>query len=316
MAWNSSTNEFGLINTGFNGSGAYVQFRSIRASDRGVVGRDTFGFAIGTYATGIAVNASSQYVLTWSLHPGTMSALYSASGSSLGTNLVSSSMGFDLSLGMAFNATSGTSIVVANDFSIEVAAAELYASGVPKTSPQVMTDGATIGSYYPLTDNRTGASQWDIVYSRDFKGAVSQVVASGSTGGDPAPTPPPPSPTPTPSPSTCTTSDPFAALGGGTCCNGGWLPPGMSCSSTPSPTPTPTPPPSTCSTPNPFSSLGGGTCCNGGWLPPGMTCSSQPIVIVSPSPSTCTTPDPFSSLGGGTCCNGGWLPPGMSCRLP
>ena len=90
----------------------------------------------------------------------------------------------------------------------------------------------------------------------------------------------PSSPAPAPSGS-CGTPDPFASLGGGTCSNGGWLPPGMIAPSilpTP-PTPPPPPPaaPSTpvgCTTPDPFVSLGGGTCSRGGWLPPGMAAPS------------------------------------------
>lgn len=117
----------------------------------------------------------------------------------------------------------------------------------------------------------------------------------------------------------CTTADPFVSLGGGTCCNGGWLPPGMSCGSTPAPppsTPVPSPSPTACSTPDPFAALGGGTCCNGGWLPPGMNCSSTPIPppsIPAPEPPApgapgCAGADPFASIGGGVCVNGGWVP--------
>jgi len=127
-----------------------------------------------------------------------------------------------------------------------------------------------------------------------------------------------------PSGGACTTPDPFVALGGGTCCNGGWLPPGLTCGGSPtSPPPTPPPPPSggACTTPDPFVALGGGTCCNGGWLPPGLVCggASEPPPPPPPPPPSggaCTTPDPFVVLGGGTCCNGGWLPPGLACSAP
>ena len=99
----------------------------------------------------------------------------------------------------------------------------------------------------------------------------------------PAPIPPPPPDLP-PTPaiistpvSTCLTPDPFAAMGGGSCWNGGWLPPGMLPPGS-SASPVAAPPSATlpvqssvgCSTPNPFVSMGGGTCYNGGWLPPGM----------------------------------------------
>jgi hypothetical protein len=121
----------------------------------------------------------------------------------------------------------------------------------------------------------------------------------------------------------CTTPDPFAALGGGTCVNGGWLPPGMaapsySSGSTSQQTvaqqtaPAPT---GGCRTPDPFASLGGGVCVNGGWLPPGMATGSQTSSPAPSAPSSsggCTTPDPFASIGGGVCENGGWIPRAMA----
>jgi hypothetical protein len=96
----------------------------------------------------------------------------------------------------------------------------------------------------------------------------------------------------------CVTPDPFTALGGGTCYNGGWLPPGI---------PVPTAPPTVpggCVPPDPFVALGGGTCVNGGWLPPGIP---PPL---PPAPGGCTTPDPFVAIGGGVCIDGGWRPRG------
>ena len=136
-----------------------------------------------------------------------------------------------------------------------------------------------------------------------------------------------------PTASSCTTPDPFASMGGGTCYLGGWLPPGMlpAGSTAPAPAPAPVPPTTSagCTTADPFASMGGGTCYNGGWLPPGMAIpgggTSAPAPAPSPAPAPqpsapapprssvgCSTPDPFASMGGGTCYNGGWLPPGMA----
>src|SRR5687768_2381831 len=63
----------------------------------------------------------------------------------------------------------------------------------------------------------------------------------------------------------CTTPDPFVALGGGVCLNGGWVPKGMVPDAQVPPPPPVTAPlpsapaaPSTCSTPDPFVALGGG----------------------------------------------------------
>jgi glucose/arabinose dehydrogenase len=154
---------------------------------------------------------------------------------------------------------------------------------------------------------------------------------------EPPPATPPVTPPAEPPTSSCVGSDPFAAMGGGTCYNGGWLPPGAyvppappaTPPPTPSPTPTPVTPPSTptppssasCTTPDPFASMGGGTCWNGGWLPPGIAPPAAPPTAPPSEPPTappttppsggCTTPDPFLAMGGGTCRNGGWLPPGF-----
>ena len=83
----------------------------------------------------------------------------------------------------------------------------------------------------------------------------------------------------TSNPSACATPDPFAAMGGGGCYNGGWLPPGMV-------------PPS------------GGTTTAAPSAPPATTTPAPS------SPGICTTPDPFRSLTGmvGVCINGGWIP--------
>ncbi len=330
LVWNPQTNEFGMINTGFSGTGAFVVFRRIRASDGGVSGRTTFGYAAGTYATGIDLNSSFQYVLAWALMPGTRTAIFDMNGNALSGstgNYVSGRIGGDQSLGLSFNPNSNSTLVVSSDWNtLEVAAAELYSNGEPKSSVSVVTDGAlTKGSFYPLTDARTksGVNEWDVVYSRDFKGLVSQIVGSGSAGATPSAPAPAPTPTPTPttttSSSSCSASDPFSGLGGGTCCNGGWLPPGMSCgsggsSTTPTPTPTPTTSTSSCRGSDPFAAIGGGACCNGGWIPRNMSCSA-PTSSTAPAPSSssssCVGSDPFASIGGGKCVNGGWVPKGM-----
>jgi glucose/arabinose dehydrogenase len=132
------------------------------------------------------------------------------------------------------------------------------------------------------------------LYVVNYNGTVHKIVPAGFSPG-------------------CATLDPFLTLGGGTCANGGWLPPNFA-PPPPPPPPAPTASDSTvCSTPDPFTSLGGGICVSGGWLPPGFgTPASPPPPPPPASGSTgCSTPDPFTSLGGGTCVNGGWLPPGF-----
>ncbi len=131
----------------------------------------------------------------------------------------------------------------------------------------------------------------------------------------------------------CLTPDPFTVLGGGTCRNGGWFPPGMPLA--PAPAPAPASPPVAiaqvvpgtdgCTTPDPFVVLGGGTCRNGGWLPPGMTPREAerpsrspvetPVVVPPDDDGTCVSEDPFRGIPGlvGVCRAGGWTPwPGVT----
>jgi hypothetical protein len=109
-------------------------------------------------------------------------------------------------------------------------------------------------------------------------------IPAGST---PTSTPDPtPAPSPAPAdPTNCSTPDPFAALGGGTCHNGEWLPPGYPVPTTAPPTSDPAPAPAPAPVP------------------------SEPSP--TPAPGGCTTPDPFEILGGGVCVAGEWLPPGF-----
>ena len=226
LAWNPATDEFGLASTGF-GASAFAAFRRVRASDGAVSARTTFGFGAGTFATAIDVNAwTNQYVMAWSLHPGTMTATFDPFGNQVATNFVTGRLGHDQSLGLAFNASSGTFLAVGSDhYSAEIAAVEVKGGGAPNSVADIITNGASArgGSYYPLTTAQAGTNQWDVVYSRDFRGATSQIIATTSTGGgSPTPTPtlaptPTAAPTPTPTPTAgCATPDPFVSIGGGT----------------------------------------------------------------------------------------------------
>jgi hypothetical protein len=288
LTWNSSTDEFGLIYTGWDG-GPHASFRRVRASDGVVSPRTAFGYSSGTFATAIDVNGRSQYLVTWALHPGTMSATLDASGALLTTAFLTSGMGFDQSLGMALHPATDTALVVSSDrYTYEVAGIEINSNGSPNGVPMALTDGARVGSNYPMTTPKPNGTEWNVVYVRDFRMAVEQLISTSSII-----LPPPTAPT-----------------GLTTLCNG--------CSPTTLPSSTSvtpavvslTPAPTGCAIPDPFTSLGGGTCVNGGWLPPGMVPAAP---IAAPAPATgCSIPDPFTSIGGGICRNGGWIPRGMA----
>lgn len=161
-------------------------------------------------------------------------------------------------------------------------------------------------------------------------GMVGTTTSTAAPSGPPS-DPAPPATSTTSSASPCATPDPFMAIGGGACVNGGWIPAGMSApsssassSSTPSTSSTSTvvitsstPSSAGCTISDPFVSIGGGTCVNGGWIPghisvapTGSSLSSGTSTSGGQAPTFggCTIPDPFVSIGGGLCVNGGWIP--------
>jgi hypothetical protein len=305
VAWNATTDDFGITYTGWGG-GAHASFRRVRASDGLISPVTLFGYSGGTYDTAIEVMPQSgRYLVTWAIHPGTLSAVLDSAGAVIAATYVTGRLGGDQSLGMAFNANTSTALVVSSTWdSLEIGAIEVKADGVPNGTAQLITDGAKKGSNYPMVAVNPVTGQWNTVYARDFLFAVEQFVASAATV----------LPTPTPPGGVvvhreCLTPDPFQSLGGGTCVNGGWVPPATTGSVAPTP-----PTPGGCTTADPFASLGGGSCVNGGWLPPGMgTAAPAPSPAPAPAPSNgCSIPDPFTSIGGGICRNGGWIPRGMA----
>lgn len=192
--------------------------------------------------------------------------------------------------------------------------------GAPDTSAPYSiswsTTGAANGTYILRAIARDAAGNATTSAARTV--TVNNVISSGGSGTSTPSAPTVPA-------STCTTPDPFAAMGGGTCRNGGWLPPGMALPPQasvvpPPPASAPSVPPPPAATPSSVcTSIRPGSdwvCVNGGWLPPGLAAlfgnisappSAPPSVPSQPSsPAGCTTPAPGS---GWVCRNGGWLPP-------
>ncbi len=127
LTWNPATDDFGLATTGWDARGALAAFSRIRASDGFFWGRTDFGFSPGTFATAIDVNSwNNQYVMAWARHPGTMTATFASNGTLLASNFVTNRLGFDQSLGLAFNSISGTFLAVSSDSnSLELGAVEV-----------------------------------------------------------------------------------------------------------------------------------------------------------------------------------------------
>ena len=336
VTWNAATDEFMVSYDGADPIGAIAVVA--RVDTNGVIKRrNPFYHDMATYITDISYNSATQRaVMAWSspLNGGTWGAEADGSGDILAQGLLSSVVGAYDGLGLAYNTVSGTFLMVGHHSSSgNVGAMELNKRGGRSGSERVISSTnpqPTMGSFYPRPSASTAQAYWMATFSKDYSATYDQIAFTITTGGGadvaigPAPTAtstptPTATPTPTTAPGGCTTPDPFVALGGGVCVNGGWLPPGSAPASTPTPTPTPTPTstPSAggCTTPDPFVALGGGTCVNGGWLPPGSAPApaSTPTPTPTPTPTStpastgCATPNPFVAFGMGVCVNGGWV---------
>ena len=185
-----------------------------------------------------------------------------------------------------------------------------YTNSTPFDVALTTQHAVTVVGLLPGTTYHFRVASWNgvglLAASNDF----TFTTASGTAPAVPAPPQ---------FPGGCTTPDPFVAMGGGTCANGGWMPLGAAVF-TQAPTPSSPPQFGGCNTPDPFTAIGGGTCVNGGWLPRGVVTPPPAPVVAPPTPPVqnpafqsagCATSDPFLALGGGTCFNGGWFPPGM-----
>jgi hypothetical protein len=300
-AWNPLTNEFGISYCRWGNSSGWVVFRRLGASDGVLWPRSSFGFTTGTFATDIAFNnATGNLVMAYSTASDVQSAAFDIGGNLLGSGLVSIFLRYNTdNLGLSFNPATRTFLVTGHSGGSDAIGVELNSNGAPNSSYAVLTGGATLGSFYPRTAANTTVGQWAVSFAMDLKVAADQIVGTTSTNGGSS------DPIGAPyggssgsggtgsggtTPSVCTTPDPFAALGGGTCVNGGWVPGGSNTGS------------GGCTTPDPFAAIGGGTCVNGGWVPGRSNTGS------TGGSGGCTIPDPFALLGGGTCVNGGWLP--------
>lgn len=192
-----------------------------------------------------------------------------------------------------------------------------YTNSTPFDVTMTTQHAETMVGLAPGTLYQFRVSSWNGVGMLGTSGNYMLTTGVGGGGGTSSPAPPAPV-----VPGGCTTPDPFANMGGGTCMSGGWYPPGTAqLQNTAPPAPAPAPPaPTGCLTPDPFVAIGGGTCSNGGWMPRGVATppapqapQAPPVQVPAPTPvaTGCSTSDPFVALGGGTCFNGGWFPPGM-----
>ena len=304
VAWNPSTNEFGVSFSGESGDPNnplnFSAFAVVPAANPAGFKRNTFNSFMGgmNAITDLAFNPSTgRYVMTWfELSSGALAKIaeFDAGGNLVSSGLASSRLGSYDALSIAYNPVSGTFLLGGIDRSNDATLGlELNRRGFPFNGENTLS-ATHRPSYYTRVASSSLSRTWRLTFtSRLFAGIGSAIATGFTSGGGPTGAhgagggaPPPPS-SPPPPPTGCTTVQPGA---GWTCVNGGWLPPSS-----------PPPPPSGgCTTISPGP---GWVCVNGGWLPP-----------TSPTNSgSCSTPWPGT---GWVCVNGGWLPPGSTGTPP
>ena len=191
VTWNSTTDEFGVINSSYCGgtsAGAFVAFRRVSASTGAISSRTTTGYTSGTFITDVVYNPlTNHYLLGWGTAGGGNYAEVDENGNVLGGGAFG--LGTYDSLGIAFNQASGTMLMTAMGNSAEVLGLETNGKGVPITSQMVMTNGGgSRGSFYPRVATRKGQRQWAISYARQFTVGTIQIIATTSALGGPVST--------------------------------------------------------------------------------------------------------------------------------
>ena len=342
VAWNSSTNEFGVSFNAENGGGTagFSAFARVSAVD-GSFARQTFNFIPGfTFISDIDYNpGTGRYVMTWWQHltgggDATHVAELDAAGNVVTTGLVTTVFAGYNSLALAYNPMSGTFALVSLPATDQVYAAELNFRGF--RAGAVTEVGPGVIARYTRVAANAQVPEWNSSFVHNYVAALNLIIGTTSTGGGPhgaygppggsAPPPgggPPPPPPPPPT-GGCTTPQPASDW---VCVNGNWLPPSSGGGTTNPSCPTVQPAPDW-------------VCVNGNWLPPssGGGSGNPNCPTVQPAPSwVCVNGNWLPGSGGGgtpnpncptvqpapdwVCVNGNWLPPtsgggGSSCQTP
>ena len=88
VAWNSATDEFGLVYSGWDDSSAFVALARIGASNGALLRRNIFYRAGGTYITDIIYNTALGRFVTAYVGAGILSTELNAAGDALQSNNV------------------------------------------------------------------------------------------------------------------------------------------------------------------------------------------------------------------------------------
>ena len=200
VAYNPVANEFMVVYAGDDGVSPFVGARRVAAGSGALVGTQTLlSRAVGTYITEVAYNSSSNtYLAAW-YQGGTYGRILDASGNAAtGVLLLATRFSAYDALGIDYNATSGTYMMVSHDTaSLQDGAVEVSAGAIPGLGVVATDAPTTKGNYYPKIAARAGKAEWLMSTATSFAATTVQRLQTG--GSSPAPPPPPPPCVATPS---------------------------------------------------------------------------------------------------------------------
>lgn len=220
VAWNSTTNEFGVSFSGETSTTVFSAFVRVPATNPAAFARTSFntmGAASGiTTITDIDYNPNTnRFVMTWFEFPGpvTRVAEFDAAGNLIVQRLGSSILGSYDALSAAYNPVSKTILLAGVDrVNDDVYVAELDGNGV-RIGPETKVSSSTRPARYTRVASSATHASWNTAFNtRNFRALANQSVQTATAGtpgtpdpppsGDPQPTPPvPPSTPPPPAPS-------------------------------------------------------------------------------------------------------------------
>ncbi len=186
VVYNPTTNQF-LVSFGSeDGASPFAAFQRVAAGSGALVGPEGIvGRARGVYITEAAYNSvTNQYLVSW-YQGGTYGVLVDANGNVV-TNVTLLSLAVTAydALGIDYNATSGTFMMVSHTQSPQDGAVEIngvnLASDVPIIATGVPT---TLGNYYPKISSRVGKAEWLLTTATGFGATTVQRLGTTATSG-------------------------------------------------------------------------------------------------------------------------------------
>jgi hypothetical protein len=202
VVYNPTTNEFMVSFGDIDVTSDFAAAQRVKAGTGALVGPEiVVGRALQVYITEIAYNASTnQYLVSW-YQGGTYGRLLDASGTpTTGVVLVGISVSAYDALGIDYNASAGSFMMVSHlGSSYQDGAVELNGTtAAPDVAIVATSVAATKGNFYPKVASAVGRSEWLMSTATDFAATTVQRLQSTRTGGGGVPSPPPPPPPPNP----------------------------------------------------------------------------------------------------------------------